>query len=227
MAFGFGHTFSDDVLDSPGQPRCWWPRRHSGIIEGLTHREVFKAVSDGGAVATIIGDATEGDLPGVLAIYNDAIATSTAVYRDEPADLEDRRRWWRDRREQGYPVLVAADDTGVVGFASFGDFRPWPGYRYTVEHMVYVRAGRRGNGVGRSLMLALIARAVTLDKHVMVAGVDAGNAASIRFHERLGFERVAHFREVGFKFGRWLDLVFLQHLLPRRMPAQASSDPQV
>jgi phosphinothricin acetyltransferase len=160
-----------------------------------------------------IDDAREDDLPGVLTIYNEVIATSTAVYSDLPVDLANRRTWWEGRVAQGYPVLVARDDSGVVGFASFGDFRAWPGYRYTVEHTVHVRAARRGAGVGTALMQPLIARGAAIGKHVMVAGVDASNAASLRFHERLGFERVAHFREVGFKFDRWLDLVFLQRFL--------------
>ena len=160
-----------------------------------------------------IRDAREDDLPGLLAIYNDVIATSTAVYAEDPVTLENRRTWWQGRVEQGYPVLVAADATGVVGFASFGDFRAWPGYRFTVEHSVHVRADRRGTGVGSALMLPLITRGSALGKHVMIAGVDASNAGSLRFHERLGFEAVAHFREVGFKFGRWLDLVFLQRFL--------------
>lgn len=160
-----------------------------------------------------VRDAGEPDLPGILAIYNDVIARSTAVYREEPATLEDRRDWLRARAAQGYPVLVAADETGVIGFASFGDFRPWPGYRFTVEHSVHVRHDARGRGVGTALMLPLIDRAAGLGKHVMIAGIDAENGASLRFHERLGFARVAHFREVGFKFGRWLDLVFLQRLL--------------
>lgn len=160
-----------------------------------------------------IRDADEADLPGLLAIYNDVIATSTAVFRDEPATLNDRRAWWSARREQGYPVVVAVDASGVVGFASLGDFRSWPGYRYTVEHTVHVRGDRRGQGIGRTLMLDLIDRAAALGKHVMIAGVDADNESSLRFHERLGFERVAHFREVGFKFGRWLDLIFLQRFL--------------
>lgn len=160
-----------------------------------------------------VRDAREEDLAGVLAIYNDVIATTTAIFRDEPATLEDRREWWQARAAQGYPVLVAIEDDAVVGFASFGDFRAWPGYRYTVEHSVHVRADRRGSGVGQALMHPLIARARTLGKHVMMAGVDADNAGSIRFHERLGFERVGHLREVGFKFGRRLDLVFLQRLL--------------
>ena len=160
-----------------------------------------------------VRDAREEDLAGVLAIYNDVIATTTAVYRDDPATLEDRREWWQARAAQGYPVLVAVEEGEVVGFASFGDFRASPGYRYTVEHSVHVRAGRRGSGLGQALMQPLIARARALGKHVMMAGVDADNAGSIRFHERLGFERVGHLREVGFKFGRRLDLVFLQRLL--------------
>ena len=160
-----------------------------------------------------IRDAGDGDVHGLLAIYNDVIATSTAVFRDAPATLDERREWLRARAAQGYPVLVAADDSGVTGFASFGDFRAWTGYRFTVEHTVHVRADCRGRGIGAALMTPLMARATSLGKHVMVAGVDAHNDASLRFHERLGFVRVAHFREVGFKFGRWLDLVFLQSML--------------
>ena len=111
-------------------------------------------------------------------------------------------------------MLVAADADEVVGFASFGEWRgTWPGYRYTVEHSVHVRRDRRGRGIGRRLVEALFPRAGELGKHVMIGGIDADNAGSIRFHERLGFERVAHFREVGHKFGRWLDLVFVQRLL--------------
>ena len=158
-------------------------------------------------------DAREEDLPGVLAIYNEVIASTTAVYRDDPATLEDRRDWWHARAAQGYPVLVAVEAGAVLGFASFGDFRHAPGYRYTVEHSVHVRNDRRGSGVGRALMQPLIARARAMGKHVMMAGVDADNDGSIRFHERLGFEVVGHLREVGFKFGRRLDLVFMQRML--------------
>jgi phosphinothricin acetyltransferase len=110
-------------------------------------------------------------------------------------------------------VLIARDEQGVAGFATFGDFRAWPGYRFTVEHSVHVRAAGRGRGVGTLLVQALLARAAALGKHVMIAGVDAANAAAIRFHERLGFEKCGHLREVGYKFERWLDLVFLQRRL--------------
>jgi L-amino acid N-acyltransferase YncA len=157
-----------------------------------------------------IRDATDADLPGILAICNEVIATSTAIYSYEPVTLADRREWWRARTAQGYPVLVAAHAPAVVGFATFGDFRTWPGYRFTVEHSVHVRADCRGQGVGTQLLQALLPRAAACNKRIMIAGVDAANAASIRFHERLGFAQVGHLREVGYKFDRWLDLVFLQ-----------------
>ena len=158
-------------------------------------------------------DAREGDLEGLVAIYNDVLATSTAIFSYVPATLEERTQWWRARASQGYPVLVARDARGVLGYASFGDFRAWPGYRFTVEHSVHVRADGRGRGIGTVLVTELIGRAAALGKHVMIGGVDADNTASIRFHERLGFEQAGRLREVGYKFERWLDLVFLQRRL--------------
>jgi L-amino acid N-acyltransferase len=152
----------------------------------------------------------------VLAIYNEVIATSTAVYSLEPSTLEERQGWFRTRRSSGFPVLVALNtgNDDVIGFASFGEWRgAWPGYRYTVEYTVHVRHDVRGAGVGRVLVEGLFPLARALGKHVMIGGIDAANDASIRFHERLGFERVAHFREVGHKFDRWLDLIFVQRFL--------------
>jgi L-amino acid N-acyltransferase len=160
-----------------------------------------------------IHHATASDLAGILAIYNDVVATSTAVFSCEPATLDDRHSWWQARIAQGYPVLVASDATGVVGFSTFGDFRSWTGYRHTVEHSVHVRVDRRGQGIGSHLIEALFPIAAALEKHVIVAGVDAENVGSIRLHERLGFERVGWLREVGTKFDRWLDLVLLQRYL--------------
>jgi len=127
--------------------------------------------------------------------------------------LDDRRAWFRARQKQRYPILVASDETGVIGFISFGDFRAWPCYLYTVEHSVHVRADRRGRGIGRALLEALIPRAAALGKHVLIAGIDADNVGSLKLHQRLGFNQVAHFTEVGRKFGRWLDLIFMQRLL--------------
>ncbi|MFN6955859.1 MAG: GNAT family N-acetyltransferase, partial [Acetobacteraceae bacterium] len=117
------------------------------------------------------------------------------------------------RRAAGYPVLVAEEDGEVLGLASFGEFRAWPGFRHTVEHSVHVRAGARGRGIGTALVAALFEPARALGKHVMIAGVDAANAGSIRMHERLGFARGAVLREVGRKFGRWLDLELMQKFL--------------
>jgi L-amino acid N-acyltransferase YncA len=159
-------------------------------------------------------EACEADLPGILEIYNDVIANSTAVYATEAATLDERGSWLAARRERGFPVLVAMEGGTVNGFASFGDWRgAWNGYRFTVEHSVHVRAQARGRGLGRRLVEALLPRAHDLGKHVMIGSIDAANSASIRFHQRLGFETVAHFREVGHKFGRWLDLVFMQRIL--------------
>ena len=158
--------------------------------------------------------ACAADLPAVLAIFNDVIATSTAVYYVQPTTLAERTAWFDGRVKAGFPVLVAVAGGEVIGFASFAEFRGvWPGYRYSVEHSVHVQAGWRGKGVGSALVEALVPHAAALGKHVMIGGVDADNAASLRMHRRLGFEEVAHFREVGHKFGRWLDLVFMQRFI--------------
>ncbi|HEY5797846.1 MAG TPA: GNAT family N-acetyltransferase [Bosea sp. (in: a-proteobacteria)] len=160
-----------------------------------------------------IRPAVEADLPAILTIYNDVIANTTAVYTETPATVEDRFDWFRARTGQGYPVLVAEDGGAAVGYASFGDFRAWPGYRHTVEHSVHIRSDRQGRGVGKALVSALFPLAAALDKHVMIAGIDADNAASLGMHERLGFTQAGRFSRVGRKFGRWLDLVFLQRFV--------------
>ncbi|WP_296226150.1 GNAT family N-acetyltransferase [Ralstonia sp. UBA689] len=161
----------------------------------------------------LLRDATEADLPAILAIYNDVIATSNAIYTETPATLEDRRAWLALRATQGYPVLVADDDGQVAGFASFGDFRPYPGYRHTVEHSVHVHRDWRGKGIGSLLVEALCVRAAALGKHVMVGAIDGANVASIRLHEQLGFEEVGRMPEAAIKRGQWLDLVFMQRWL--------------
>jgi L-amino acid N-acyltransferase len=160
-----------------------------------------------------IRDAMQADLPGMLDIYNEVVANSTAIYSEAATSLSEFAARLKLREEQNYPTLVAESGGEVLGFASFGDFRAWPCYRYTVEHTVHVRSDQRGQGIGRSLLEALIPRASALGKHVLIAGIDADNARSIRLHQRMGFEAIAHFREVGRKFDRWLDLVFMQRFL--------------
>lgn len=164
-----------------------------------------------------IRDAGQADIEGITAIYNDAVVHTTAIWNEVTIDTANRSAWLADRRRAGYPVLVAVDGAGgVLGYASFGDWRAWDGYRHTVEHSVYVRADQRGNGIGNTLMLALIERARGIGKHVMVAGIEAKNVGSIRLHEKIGFEHVGHLKQVGTKFGAWLDLVFLQLTLDAR-----------
>lgn len=164
-----------------------------------------------------IRDAEEHDLEKVMAIYNDAVEHTTAIWNDTKVDLANRLAWHADRRRAGYPVLVAVGDDGdVLGYASFGDWRAFDGYRHTVEHSVYVRADARGGGIGKALMEALIQRAKAIGKHMMVAGIEAGNTGSIRLHKKLGFEQVGLLTEVGTKFGAWLDLAFLQLRLDQR-----------
>jgi L-amino acid N-acyltransferase YncA len=163
-----------------------------------------------------IREAVKKDASGILSIYNDVIANSTAIYTEDAVTLEDRLAWLEARQTKKFPVLVACDDTGVTGYASFEEFRPWPGYRFTVELGVYVRADRRRRGIGRELIQALFPFAAHLGMHIMIAGIDARNEASLALHQKLGFQKVAHLKEVGFKFGRWLDLILLQRpiLLP-------------
>jgi len=160
-----------------------------------------------------IRDGRETDLAGMLAIYNDAVLTTTAVYDYKPRTAEQQAAWFQAKRDQGYPVLVAEIDGTVVGFASYGPFRPWPAYLHSVENSLYVAADWRGRGIGSLLLPALIQRATDRGLHTMIAGIDAANQASLRLHAKFGFEPVARFREVGWKFERWLDLAFLQRML--------------
>lgn len=164
-------------------------------------------------MTVIIRPATEADLEAILAIYNHAVAHTTAIWNDQPADLASRKAWFGARAAQDYPVLVAEEETVVVGYGSFGDFRPFDGYRFTVEHSVYVAEGKRRRGIASALLTALAGRAREMGKHVMVAGIASDNDASLRLHERHGFFETGRMPEVGFKFERWLDLVLMQKRL--------------
>lgn len=154
--------------------------------------------------------ATAQDAAGIALIYNDAVANTTAIWNDVQVDVANRAAWIAERQAQGFPVFVAVESDAVLGYASYGPWRPHDGYRRTVEHSVYVSTQARGQGLGVTLMEALIAAAKAQGLHVMVAGIDASNAVSIRLHERLGFAQTGLLPQVGMKFGRWLDLAFLQ-----------------
>lgn len=163
-----------------------------------------------------IRPAVEDDAAAINRIYNALIGTTTVAWTETPEPLEHRVAWMRDQVRLGNPALVAVGDGSgdvVIGFASYGDFRDsvkWPGYRFTVEHTVHVDEAHHGKGVGRALLEALKERARQAGKHMMIAAVDSENEGSIRFHEQLGFEESGRLRETGFKFDRWLTVVFLQ-----------------
>jgi phosphinothricin acetyltransferase len=161
----------------------------------------------------LIRAATEADLPDILTIYNDAVAHSTAIWNETLVDLDDRRGWFKERQRRDFPVLVAEENGRVVGYASFGDFRPFEGYRITCEHSVYVAEDARRRGVGTALVAALIEEARRQGKETMVGAIDAANADSIGLHEKLGFVEVGRLPGVGTKFGRRLDLVLMQKVL--------------
>ncbi|MBB2959479.1 GNAT family N-acetyltransferase [Pseudoclavibacter helvolus] len=170
----------------------------------------------------IIRDATIDDIPAITAIYNEDVLTTTVNWNSSTVDEADRRSWFAGRASAGLPVLVAVDEADSVhGYASYSDFRTFSGYRHTVEHSVYVRGEARGRGLGKALTLALVERARGAGKHVMVAVVDADNAASISLHERLGFVHSGRLDQVGTKFGRWLDVIFLQLVLDAGEPTEA------
>ncbi len=150
----------------------------------------------------------------IVDILNDAIVTSTALYDYVPRPVEAMTGWFMAKAAGRYPVIGAVDNDGtLLGFASYGPFRNWPAYKYSVEHSVYVHKAHRGRGLGRGLMEQLIGAARAQDYHVMIGGIDVTNVGSIALHERLGFTHAGTIRHAGFKFGRWLDLAFYQRLL--------------
>lgn len=150
----------------------------------------------------------------ILDIFNDAILHSTALYDYEPRTPQSMTAWFGIKEAHRFPVVgVEAEDGRLLGFASYGTFRAWPAYKYTVEHAVYVHRDHRGKGIGLRLMQRLIGEARARDCHVLVGGIDAANTASIALHEKLGFTHAGTVRQAGFKFGRWLDLAFYQLIL--------------
>lgn len=163
-----------------------------------------------------IRPAFEADLPAILEIYNDAVLNSTAIWIETTADLDNRRAWLVSRKAAGFPVLVAEggpEGGAVVGYGSFGEFRAYEGFRYTVEHSVYVTEEAQGRGVGKMLLKALIEEARGMGKRVMVGAIDASNYASLALHEHMGFEETGRMPGVGEKFGKRLDMVLVQLML--------------
>ena len=149
----------------------------------------------------------------MLDIYNEVIINTTAVYQYQPHTLEMRQAWFNTKKQEGFPVFVAEEGNTILGLSTIGTFRAWQAYKYSVENSIYVAAAARGKGIGRLLMTPIIEAARQMDMHTIIAGIDATNDISIRLHISFGFEEVAHFKQVGYKFDRWLDLKFLQLIL--------------
>ena len=158
----------------------------------------------------IIRDATDADLDAILDIHNTAVRESLAIWHEAEETRDDRAAWLTGHQLAGEPVLVAEIDGVVAGYATYGRFRPKSGYRHSVENSVYVADAFHRRGVGRALMVELIARARAADIHVIVAAIEASNLGSIALHRELGFEEPVVLREVGIKFDQWLDLAFMR-----------------
>ncbi|MGE7944572.1 N-acetyltransferase family protein [Lysinibacillus xylanilyticus] len=152
----------------------------------------------------------EKDLPEVLAIYNDIILTSKAVYRYETQSLEEKKQWFKEQQASSNPLLIFDENGIVAGFATYSQFRPYPGYKHTMEHSVYVHKDHYQKGIATKLMHELIRIAEEQGVKTLVAGIDGENMSSIKAHEKLGFEYAGTIKNAGFKFGQWLDLVFYQ-----------------
>ena len=161
----------------------------------------------------LIRTATENDLGEILDIYNDAILNTTSVYNYLPHTLEMRKEWFQQKQKDGFPVLVAEQNRMVIGFSTYGHFRAWAAYKYSVEVSVYIHPEHRGKGIAKLLYPPLIEKAKEQQLHALMAGIDASNIASIKLHEQFGFKTVGLFKEVGYKFDKWLDLQFMQLIL--------------
>ena len=164
-------------------------------------------------MSAIVRPATEADVPAILDIYNEAILHTTATFDIEPQTLDERLQWFRETRPPQC-VIVAEVEGGVVGWGCLRSFRPRVAYRFTVEDSVYIHEEHRGNGVGALLLAELIERAKKGGFHTVIAAMTEGNPASEALHKRFGFVETGRDREVGYKFERWLDVVWMQLMLP-------------
>ncbi|RJG01477.1 GNAT family N-acetyltransferase [Noviherbaspirillum sedimenti] len=156
----------------------------------------------------------EAHASAILDILNEAIINSTALYDYMPRTMESMAGWFNAKAAANFPVIGVEDDTGILmGFASYGTFRAWPAYKYSVENALYIHKDHRGKGLGFSLMGRLIELAKEQQYHTIIGGIDMDNAASIALHQKLGFVHSGTIRQAAFKFGRWLDLGFYQLIL--------------
>ncbi|HTG44508.1 MAG TPA: GNAT family N-acetyltransferase [Verrucomicrobiae bacterium] len=171
--------------------------------------------------------ARRHDCAGILEIYNDAVLHTTATYDYEPRTLEHRESWFDDHQRTGLPIFVAVAEGGrVVGWSALNRYHDRRGYRFTCENSVYIAADHRGQGIGKLLLSPLIETAQKLGLRAIIAAIDGENEASIRLHEKFSFETVGRFKKVGFKFNRWLDVIFMEYVLPEPAETQPKKNPE-
>ncbi|HEX9979083.1 MAG TPA: GNAT family N-acetyltransferase [Flavobacterium sp.] len=157
-----------------------------------------------------IRPAADRDIKDILAIVNHAITNTTAIYDYEPRTIEMQKEWFEEKSKSGFPVIVSEEQGQITGFATYGTFRQKTGYRFTIEHSVYVSTEKTGKGTGSMLMKELIQLAKSGGYHVMIGAIDASNTGSIDFHRRFGFIQCGTMKEVGFKFNKWLNVALMQ-----------------
>jgi len=160
-----------------------------------------------------IRNATMVDLPSILKIVNYEIEHTTSIYDYEKRSLKDQTDWYKNKISEKMPVILAVENGDILGYGTFGIFRPWDGYQFSVEHSIYLDKNSRGKGTGKIIMSELIDFAKKKGFHTMIAGVDANNTKSIKFHTNFGFREVGRFNQIGYKFEKWLDLIFMQLFL--------------
>lgn len=164
-----------------------------------------------------IREARREDCPAILEIYNEAVLNTTASYDYEPRTIEQRYLWYDDHRQIGFPVFVAVKPGGaVVGWSALNRYHDRKGYRFTSENSIYIAPDCRGQGIGKLLLAPLIESAKKIGLHAIIAAIDGENQASIKLHARFGFATVGHFKQVGYKFNRWLDVIYMELLLPEK-----------
>ena len=162
----------------------------------------------------IVNCSHDAHAASILALFNDAIVNSTALYDYVPRPAKSMVGWFKTKEEGAFPVIgVESEEGQLLGFASYGAFRAWPAYKYSVEHGIYIHKDHHRKGLGRLLMERLIERAREQEYHVLIGGIDMGNTSSIALHQLLGFAHAGTVLQAGFKFGRWLDLGLYQLLL--------------
>ncbi|OYQ47417.1 N-acetyltransferase [Flavobacterium cyanobacteriorum] len=152
-------------------------------------------------------------VPEIRSIVNHNILTASSIYDYGEKTAEEMEQWFTDKQNAGWPILIAEAEGKVAGYATYGTFRAKEGYKYTVEHSVYVHHEYQGKGIGGMLLEALIALCREQGYHTMIGCIDAANTGSIAFHKRYGFTEAGLLKQSAFKFGQWLDLLFMQLML--------------